>query len=263
MPDVAVQVDTLANAYRSAMDEGDKKFAERPVERKILQPILAASAADNLSWVQTRLPNGQAIGKPLAELAPALSKGDHVGQSLRAVETKVFGVAKSVVISLVTTAAWPVWLVGAAAFFAGILINVQNVGFNAGKTLAVVAVGGGAAFGALVRAAQASPTLARSIGGAAGSLLDQTERIGGEAEGVFKTAVGPSLTALHTGHAPPIAAAPVVGRLRGWSKAIVLVSYAVLAIGLLVFAVGVYHGFKQGIAPPPPCLRKIADVCVD
>lgn len=153
------------------MADGDGQFADDIVERKILQAIVATSAADTLQWIQTRVPDGNAIGKPLEELAPVLQKGNIVGAGLDSAQEALVKQAKSAITNLMIGATVPVWLGAVVAFVAGVFGFAQQAGAQLGATLIPLLVGGGGAAAALVRGVlQVSPAVTKGVGGAATSL---------------------------------------------------------------------------------------------
>jgi hypothetical protein len=234
-------VRALANAYREAMAEGDQALAQTPVERKILQAVVADSAASTLNWLHTRTQDGNEIGKPLEALVPALQHGNIVGTTLQTAQKTLVSQATSAVTSVVFTGTAPVWVGAILAFFAGWFGLAQNVGEDVGAALIPgLVVGGGSGAYALVRVVQSSGPMIQMSGQVSGSLWDAAGRIGAQAETLFRGTVSQRLTAV-TGSAPE---SGVLLKMRGTAKTIVATAFGALAIGVLFFLGGVVNAWE-------------------
>lgn len=144
-------VQDLADAYRQAMLEGDRELADSLLERKLLQALVASSAADTARWVKTRVQDGDAVVGPLETLVPALREGDWVGQGLDATKKQAADQAKAMATTAVFGATWPLWLGTVVAFFAGLFGFAFDAGAAFGQALAPLVLGGGTFLYAIIR----------------------------------------------------------------------------------------------------------------
>lgn len=244
MPDVSTAVEDYANALRATMHAGDQVLADNSADRKILQAVVVDSAEGALEWVQTRVQNGDVVGKPLEVLAPALAKGNMVGGGLKVVREQVVKEATAVVTSAISGAAAPAWFASAVAIVLGLFAFAQDAGASFGAALIPALLGGGSVAVALIRLAAASPPALKTLGDAAGSAWTNAGTIGISAAQVFREHAGPAQEQLAThGYRPP-ATSPVLVQLRGGAQSILGVTYAVLAVCAVFFAVGVMTAFN-------------------
>jgi hypothetical protein len=248
--DYRVQTAALADAYRRTMLEGDAQLAGQP-ERKILQAMVAGSAADVAAWVRTRVPGGSDVALPLEELIPDLNKGNTVGQGLQVIRSILISQAKGIVTSVILGKSLPLLAGGVVAFILGAIGFAQAAGASIGAALIPTILGGGAIIGALLRAIQAAPAAVNSIGTAAGSLFDSAGSLGSTAERIFREHSSPAITAIYGGAGLPAGPIPVLGQLRGLGKSIVGGAYALLAVCGLFFAAGLMHAWDAYTTPDP------------
>ncbi len=247
MAEMLEQVRGLANAYREAMAEGDRQLTGEIVERKILQAIVASSAADTLQWVQTRIPDGNAVGKPLEELAPILQKGNVVGTGLKNAQDALVKQAKAAAYGLIITGTAPVWFGAVAAFFLGLFGFAQEAGTSVGAALIPALVGGGSVLYAVMRSLQMSGKALQGTGKAAKSLWTSASSIGSRAESIFMGCTMPRLSIVKGTNAVG-GGTPVVTQLRTVAQTIVASGFVVLAICAIFFLAGInnaYNAYKE------------------
>jgi len=249
------EVNNLANAYRAAMSAGDQNLKLEPVERKILQAVVADSAASTLSWIQTRSPDGNEVGKPLENLVPALKQGNIVGGTLQSVKDKATSEAKSAVYGLVFSGTTPIWLGALGTAAAGYIGWAELAGETVGTVLIPLLLGGGAAVGAVVRGIQMSGRMLEGTGQAAGTVWDAAGNIGASAEAVFRANVTAPLQAV-TGSGPAV---PVLATLRGAARTVVALAFVALAVGVLYFLGGLSNAWTEYNS----CVRGSDGQCLD
>jgi hypothetical protein len=243
MAEVSSAVGDVANALRATLLAGDQTLAASPTERKVLQAIVAASADDALQWVHSRVQNGDVVGKPLEALTPVLAEGNVVGGGLKLVREQALKQARSVTNAAVFGAAAPAWFASVVALLAGLFAFAQDAGAAFGAALIPALLGGGAVVYAVIRAVAAAPAAVRAIGDAADSAWTRAGTIGSRAEAVFQHHAGPALQQLGGHGYRPAEVSPVLGQLRGGAKSILAVTYIVLGLCVVFFAVGIVNAF--------------------
>ena len=235
-PDISVQIVSIADAYRRTLLAGDQQPDWSLVDHKLIQAMVASSAASLETWVQTRVPNGVAVAKPLTDLIPAVSKGDIIGKSLKSLSETLANQAKALASAAVWGSTLPLWVGAVLAFIGGLLVDSQEAGVKFGTLL----LGGGSIVAAVVRgAAMAAPKL----GSAAGSLLSATDAIGSRPERLFASTAQPLVDALFRSFAVNPPKLQLLGQIRGSAKAVVLGAYLLLGLCALFFGYGVYQAF--------------------
>ncbi len=129
------EVEALTDAYRGAMREGDSVLGGSDVERKILQAMVASSAADTSRWIKTRVPQGDKIAGPLDILIPELQDGNVVGQGLEFAKKQAVAQAKAAAGALFFGAAWPVWIGTVIGFLTGLFGLAYRAGGATGAAV--------------------------------------------------------------------------------------------------------------------------------
>jgi hypothetical protein len=243
-------VRALTNSYRSAVESGDGKLADSPVERKLLIARVAASAQAVRSYLQTRVPDGDTIGEPLDALLPALQKEDVVGKSLAMVEQKARSSARAVASSTLTGAALPAWMLAVVQVVLGIIAFSFDAGEAVGAGLWSLLAGGTAALGFAVRTlVQAGPAMGKAIGDGHNSLMASIDSLGVRSEQLFASTVIPVLAATF-GPNNGIRQPDPANDIRGYLKGIVVFTYVVVGIATIFFAVGVIDAFEAASKAP-------------
>lgn len=238
------RVHELANAYRATMLAGDQALAGSPSERKILQAMVAASAEDVLQWVQSRMENGDVVGKPLEALTPVLAQGNVVGGGIKLIREQTLTQAKSVVNATVAGAAAPAWLASVVAVLAGLFGLAQDAGAAFGAALIPAIFAGGSVLYAVIRVAAASPPALQAIGDAAGSAWQNAGSIGSSAGAIFRQHAGPAIEDLGDDGYRAADASPVLTELRHGAKSILAVTYIVLGLCVALFLFGIVNAFE-------------------
>jgi hypothetical protein len=201
----------LANAYRDAINVGSQEFRNGSVDDYVLRAMVAASAADTLSWITLRVRDGDQVAAPLADLAGELARRDALGKSLKAAQSTALSKARSAVTSLIVHHTAPLWLVSALGFIVGILGISGALGQKFGGAVLPVILGGAA------------------------------RTVGSKAEALFQEKVSPARAALFAGIAGAPPAVPVIGRLRGTGTTVVVLTFILLGVAFIFFAIGIVH----------------------
>jgi hypothetical protein len=229
---------------------GDTQLAGRPIEQKLLQAMVAGSAAETLQWINTRVPNGAVVGKPLEDLSERLAQGDWVGASLRKIKDESLKQAKSLVKAAFLSATAPAWF----AVAVGIIGGALGFAYEAGEALTTVVIplilGGGSTLYYLVRAASMSGPALQALGDGASSLVSSTDKIGQSAEAIFSEQVGSPLASLYGSVGARAQLPRALADIRTMAKAIVLLAYSALAIVAVFFVMGAYHAVDLYLNPP-------------
>lgn len=231
----------LANAFRATMNDGDRELAGRTIDQKILQAMVARSAADTLQWMESRVPNGVPAGGPLERLLPALEKGNTVGGSLALAKDRLTAEAKKLVTAAFVGGTGPVWVGAVVALLGGLFGHMQEAGAAVGAVLVPALVGGGAIVGAVVRGvATLGPSVANAVGSAGTTLWDSTDAIGAGAHRVFTSTALPAMKAAGV---PTPASDPILAQLRGAAKLIVGSAFVVLLLCAAFFFTGLLNAY--------------------
>jgi hypothetical protein len=228
----------LANAYRDAINVGSQEFRNGSVDDYVLRAMVAASAADTLSWITLRVRDGDQVAAPLADLAGELARRDALGKSLKAAQSTALSKARSAVTSLIVHHTAPLWLVSALGFIVGILGISGALGQKFGGAVLPVILGGAIPIGAVVLVGRAATGI---VGSGAMNLYGAARTVGLKAEALFQEKVSPARAALFAGIAGAPPAVPVIGRLRGTGTTVVVLTFILLGVAFIFFAIGIVH----------------------
>jgi hypothetical protein len=256
--DITAKIASFANAHRQAMDVGDKTL-QGIDEKAILLAMVARSATDTLSWIKTRVPDGDRHAALFADLAAELAAKNTVGKGLRIAEKQLLSQAKQLTLSAVGAGMTPVWVTSGIAFAAGFLGSVLQFGSAVGGVLAlgffflvstavICPPFRMAVFRSLGRTPQAVAAAGRSVKELAAltiSALSYPGSVGGEAQRIFVRIAGKEGDALRYSGYIQRESRLVLTPLRILAGVIVWASMLALAISLVYLVIGVNHGFAQ------------------
>ncbi|MFI9176104.1 hypothetical protein [Streptomyces lincolnensis] len=240
-------VRALRNAYTRTLDEGDELFRSKPLSKKILLAMVAASAADADSWITSRVQNSSALENELSRLVEVLQRRDVIGNSLQAIRKWVGEQLWRLGFEAVVGTTWP-WLAGAigtgvsAWLTAAAEAGEATGSFVIPMVLGVLGMGGGVAVYMVRGTANAAEGAGQAMSKATDYLFHRAGTVGTGPERLFEAHVRPALAALFEKHGRADASlagpAPVVGTLRRSARTTLALALTALVISLFFFAVG-------------------------
>lgn len=256
--DVTAKIASFANAHRRAMATGDSQLQDKD-EKAILLAMVARSATDTLSWIKTRVPDGDRYAELFADLAAELEAKNTVGKGLQMAQKQLFAQAKKLTLGVAGAATIPAWVTSVIACAAGILGFMLQFGaaigglsalafFFLASTVVIFPPFRVAVWRAMAQAPQAAAAAGRSAKELANmtiSSLSYPGSVGGEAQRLFVAVAGKEGDAFRFPGYIQRESRLVLTPLRILVGAIVGAAMLALVISLVFFVIGVHHGFSQ------------------
>ncbi len=252
--DVDNKILRFCEAHRKALREGDERLDK--ADRAILLAVVARSAVDTVSWIRTRVPDGDRRCLLLKPLADELQKQDTLGKGLLAVERDLFSQAKKLARAAVGLATTPVWVASVVTVvvgFGGFLLNVGSVVggeivygiFAVAALMLIFPPLRLPLMGAIAGSTRSFAGFGKSVSATTTTILRYPSSVGSSAESVFSAAVTSEGDALRGSGYVARESRAVLTPLRSTASLVIAVAFIALAFSAVFFILGVKHGFLQ------------------
>ena len=225
----------LADAFRECLNASSASIPRGSIDEKLLRAALAQMADEAGNFIATRVPDGNAVAAPLAQLGVDLAKNDSVGPLLASAQASLVSTAKSAVSSVVFQHTLPVWLTAVTVLVVPWVTGLYTAGLTVGDLLVKGAIPGVVIFGIVRFLSSSTPAFKE----ASGSIWTYVSTVGAPAQRLIEAHIRPTLVALKTkGLDIPPPARPVIEQVRSAGKGAVAAAYSLLIVAGLIFLSG-------------------------
>ena len=246
-----------ADAHRAALLAGDASGMD-PMGEAVLLALVARSAADTASWIETRLPGGAQRLSYFNSLASELRARDAVGRTLRQIEKQLQMRAKQLVKSVALGGTTPLWAGAVISGVIGVGALIIHIGKDAGETLVLllalwvalhafppVRVATWRAFTKVPGFLAESGKFVAAVPVGIASAFALSSTVGKEASRILTANVGPVATRLGREGELRKGTNGVLVPVRAVATTVTTCAVLALLAGLVLFGVGVYRGIAH------------------
>jgi hypothetical protein len=239
------QVQGVADAYRSALAEGDRRFGRNSLENRMLLAVIVESAASTTDWIRTRVSDGTRLAEPLREFLDPARNADVVGRAVATSQEMLLKELKATVRSLARKGTVPSWILTVMAIIGGAFGFAHLVGVSVGAGLFGLVTSGIFLY-VLMHAGQSGVIQGLGkVGTEAIATPGAALSLGQSAQSVYETKAKPALASLYASENATIIEPTVLKKLRVAAVPIIAVAWICAAVAVIFFVAGMIEGFSE------------------
>lgn len=256
MPIERSDAEQVANAYRTALSEGDKTLG-RSLEQRILLAVVNESADKTATWLETRVENGGELARPIRDFNQSASRADLVGRAVAAVTSRLFSEAQSAVVSLTFSSTAPLWLASLLGYIGGFFGFAEAFGASIGFGVASALAAGWAGRLAYLAVRAAQIAAQTDPGAQVIATIQSAQSIGASAMRIFQSHAAPAVQRLYALANTAPASSTILTKLRGAAVTIVVAAWVSAGVAVIVFGLGFAKGWTayQDLNATTPLIR--------